>query len=114
MVEVGEGGETGWGGVEGRGKNADNYNWIKINKLIKKIHWDIYKWKHNVPKYVGCSKSNSTREVYSDIGLLQETRKILSKQLYFTSKGTRKRTKPKVSKKKKIIKVRVEINEIET
>ena len=25
-------GGTGWGGVEGRGENADNCNWIKINK----------------------------------------------------------------------------------
>ena len=25
-VEVGEGGRTGWGGVEGRGENADNCN----------------------------------------------------------------------------------------
>ena len=25
-VEVGEGGGTGWGGVEGWGENADNYN----------------------------------------------------------------------------------------
>ena len=25
-VEVGEGGGTGWGGVEGRGENADNSN----------------------------------------------------------------------------------------
>ena len=25
-VEVGEGGGTGWGWVEGRGENADNYN----------------------------------------------------------------------------------------
>ena len=30
-VEVGEGGGTGWGGVAGRGENADNCNWIKIN-----------------------------------------------------------------------------------
>ena len=28
-IEVGEGGGTGWGGVEGWGENADNCNWIK-------------------------------------------------------------------------------------
>ena len=28
---MGEGGGTGWGGVEGWGENADNCNWIKIN-----------------------------------------------------------------------------------
>ena len=31
-----EAGGTGWGGVEGRGENAENCNCIKINKLIKK------------------------------------------------------------------------------
>ena len=31
-VEVGEGGGTGWGGVEGWGENADNCNRIKIKK----------------------------------------------------------------------------------
>ena len=36
MPFLGDGGGTGWGGVEGRGENADNCNWIKINKLIKK------------------------------------------------------------------------------
>ena len=35
-VEVGEGGGTGWSRVEGRGENADNWNWIKINKKINK------------------------------------------------------------------------------
>ena len=34
---MGEGGGTGWGGVEGTGENADNCNSIKINKYIKKI-----------------------------------------------------------------------------
>ena len=32
---MGKGGGTGWGGVEGRGENADNCNWIKINKFKK-------------------------------------------------------------------------------
>ena len=63
----------------------------------------IYSWRHRP-----CIQTDTSSRKW------KETRKILSKQLYFTSKGTRKRTKPKVSKKKKIIKVRVEINEIET
>ena len=32
-VEVREGGGTDWGGVEGWGENADNFNWIKIKKI---------------------------------------------------------------------------------
>lgn len=47
-------------------------------------------------------------EIYSDTGIPQETRKITQSNL--TTKGTRKRTnKPKVSRRKEIIKNRVEI-----
>ena len=41
-----------------------------------KIPGDKWKWKHNDPKSMGCSKSSSKREIYSDTGLPQETRKI--------------------------------------
>ena len=40
----------------------------------KKISAD--KWKHNIPKSLGCSKSSSKGEVYNDTSLSQETRKI--------------------------------------
>ena len=62
------------------------------------------------------SKSSSKRQVYSNIGLPQETRKISNKQSNPTLKKTReRRTKnPKVSRRKEIIKIRSEINEIET
>ena len=65
---------------------------------------------------MGCSKSSSKREVYSNTILPQETRKIANKQSTFTPKGTReKRTnKPKVSRRKEIIKIRAEVKEIET
>ena len=60
---------------------------------------------------MGCSKSSSKRKVYSDISLPQETRKI-SKQSNLTPKGTRKGRQSQ--QKEKIIKIRAEINEIET
>ena len=62
-----------------------------------------------------CSKSNSKKEVYSDTSLPQETRKISNKKPNRMPKATRERrkTKPKVSRRKEIIKVRAEINEIE-
>ena len=64
---------------------------------------------------MGCSKSSSKREVYSYTSLHQETRKISNKQSKLTPEGTReRRTKPKVSRRKEIIKIRAEINEIET
>ena len=68
-----------------------------------------------IQKSVGCSKSSSKREVYSDTSLTQETRKISNKQPNLTPIGTRKRkTKLKISERKEIIKIRVEINEIGT
>jgi len=63
---------------------------------------------------MGCTKSNSNREVPSDTGLPKET-KISKKQSNFTHKGTRKRRtkKPKASKRKEIIKIRANISKIE-
>ena len=65
---------------------------------------------------MGCSKSSSKREVYSYTNLPQETRNISSKQSNFTPKELEKeeQTQPKVSRRKEIIKIRAEINGIET
>ena len=64
---------------------------------------------------MGHSKSSSKREVYSNTLLPQETRKISNKQPSLMPKATRERiTKPKASRRKEIIKIRAEINEIET
>ena len=64
---------------------------------------------------MGCSKSSSKREVYSNTILPQETRNISDKQRKLTPKAIRERRikKPKVSRRKEIIKIRAEINEIE-
>ena len=64
---------------------------------------------------MGCSKSSSKREVYSNTILPRETRDISKKQPNLTPKAiTERRTKnPKVSRKKEIIKNRWEINEKE-
>ena len=65
---------------------------------------------------MGHSKSSSKREVYCNTILPQETRKTLNRQLNFTPKTTGKRTtttKPKISRRKEIIKIRAEINEKE-
>ena len=60
-----------------------------------------------------CSKSSSKREVYSDINLPQETRKISNKQPNLPPKGLEEQTKPKVNRMKAKIKIRKEINKIE-
>ena len=64
---------------------------------------------------MGCSKSSSKREVYSNTILPQETRNISNKKPNLTPKAIReRRTKnPKVSRRKEIIKFRSEINEKE-
>ena len=49
--------------------------------------------KHDDPKPMGCSKSSSKREVYSNTILPQETRNISNKTPNFTSKAIRERRK---------------------
>ena len=68
------------------------------------------------PKSMGYSKSISKREVYSDTSLPQETRKTSNSNLILQLKELEKeeQTKHKVSRRKEIINIRVEINEIET
>ena len=65
---------------------------------------------------MGCSKTSFKREVYSNTLLTQETRKISNKQSKLTPKELKKeeQTKPNVSRRKEMIKIRAEINEIET
>ena len=62
---------------------------------------------------MGCSKSSSKREVYSNTILPQETRKTLNRKSNFTSKTTRKRRK-KNSSRKEINKFRNEKAEVTT
>ena len=62
-----------------------------------------------------CSKSSSKREVYSNTILSQETRKTQINNLILHVKqlGKEEQKDPKVSRRKEIIKIRAEINEIE-
>ena len=64
---------------------------------------------------MGQRKRSSKREVYSNTILLQETRKVSNKQPNLTPKRTREEEykRPKVSRRKEIIKIRAEINEKE-
>ena len=64
---------------------------------------------------MGCSKSSSKTEVYSNTTLPQETRKTLNRQPKFTTKTTGKRTKTTknsiISRRKEIIQIQAGINE---
>ena len=65
---------------------------------------------------MGCSKSSSKREVYSNISYLrkQEKSQINNVALHLKELEKEEQTRPKVSRRKEIIKIRAEINEIET
>ena len=74
------------------------------------------------PKPMGCSKSRSKRDVYSNTILPQETRHISSKQPNLIPKAIRERRRKKPqswqkernhSRRKEIINIRSEINEEE-
>ena len=82
----------------------------KGNQKISRNKWQ---WKHDNSKFMGCSRTSSKREVYSNTILPQETRKTLNRQPNFTPKTVGKRTtkKPKSNQRKEIIKIRAEINE---
>ena len=81
----------------------------------KKLHGNTWKWKHNGPKSLGCSKSDSKREVYSNTGVPQEGRKNSNEKPNLIPNRTRKRrTKTKSRNYKEIIKIRAEINDIGT
>ena len=60
--------------------------------------------KHDNAKPMGCNKSSSKREVYSNAILLQETRKTSNRQPNSTPKTTgKRRTKtPEISRRKEI------------
>ena len=64
---------------------------------------------------MGCSQSSPKREVHSDTGLPQKKKKNLKiSNLTYHLKGLEKeQTKPKVSRRKEIIKTREEINKLE-
>ena len=57
----------------------------------EKISRNKWQWKHDNSKPMGCSKSISKREVYSNTTLPQETRKTSNRQSNFTPKKTGKR-----------------------
>ena len=71
----------------------------------------------NTPKSIGCTKSSFKREVYRDMGLPQETRKISNRQPNLPPKWFKKeeQKKPqKVGRREEIVKIRGEINKIHT
>ena len=86
-----------------------NNTFLNNQQVTEEIKREIKKFleTHDNSSAMGCSKSSSKSEVYSNIILPQETRKTLNRQPNFTPKKTLKRTKPpKISRRKEIIKIR--------
>ena len=65
---------------------------------------------------MGCHKSNAQREVHRDNVLPQknEEKSQIDNLPHHLNELEKEQTKPKVSRKKEIIKIREEINKIET
>ena len=74
------------------------------------------KMKTQQSKICGTLRSNPKREIHSITGLSQKIRKAQTNNLTLHLKKLEKeqQTKPKVSRRKEIIKFRAEINEIES
>ena len=81
-------------------EHATEPHWVKEEIKDQKIHKDKREWHNDVSKSLGCNSGI--------IGLPQWTRKILVNNLTFHLKELEKeeQTKPKVSIRKKIIKIR--------
>ena len=62
---------------------------------------------------MGCSKSHSKRKVYSNTRK-QEKAQINKLTLHLKQLEREEQTSPEVSRRKEILKIRAEINEIET
>ena len=74
-----------------------------------KIPQGKWKWKHDLSKYIGDSKSSSESDTYSNIGLPQEIRKISNNLTYHLKKLEEESPKSAEAKKKKKVNMRKEI-----
>ena len=85
-----------------------------INKEIKRYLETNENETTITPKSMGHSKSSPKREMHSITGQSQEVRNISNKPSNFTLKETwgGEQTKPKVSRRDKIVSIRAEINKI--
>ena len=108
-----------------RKKSVKNSNTWRLNNTLlnnqeiteeirgnQKIPRDKWQRKHHDPKPMGCSKSSSKQEVYSNTSLPQETREISNKRsnLHLKELEKEEQKNPKASRRKEIIKIRSEIN----
>jgi len=63
---------------------------------------------------MGCHKSSAQREIYSDTGLSQKRRSQVDSLTFHLSKLEKEQKRPKVSRRKEIIKIKEEFNKLES
>ena len=84
-------------------------------KKKSKNVWKQRKAKQNDPKYMGCIKSSSKSAFIAMQSYLNKQEKSQINNLTFHLKELEKeQTKSKVNRRKEIIKIKAEVNEIET
>ena len=79
----------------------------KAQRKLKNTYRQV-EMKTQQSKTNGCSKSSSKREVYSDKHLRHQTQKLSNEQRKIEKK---EQAKPKVGRRKEIIKIKTEISE---
>ena len=87
----------------------------KLKRKLKST-WKPMKMKHDSPKPLGCNQSGHKRDIYSNPSLHKEGKSSQIYNLILHLKGLVKeqQIKPKNSRRREIIKIRAEINDIET
>ena len=86
----------------------------EIKEEIKNIYGSQWKWKHDSLNPLECSKGSPKREVYCNSGLYQEAQKVPNTQPNLTPKNVKEQwIKSKASRRRGIIKIRTQINNIE-
>ena len=88
----------------------------EIRKEIKKFLETSRKLMYNSPKPMGHNESSPEREVCSNRGLLKKIEKsqINNPTLHLQELEDQQQRKPRASRRKKMIKIREELNDIET
>ena len=111
-----------------REKNVKNRNTWSLNNTLLNNQEITEEIKEEIRKYLETNYNENAMiqnlwdavkavlsEVYSNTSLPQETRKISNNlSLHLKELENEEQTKPKVSRRKEIIKIRAEINELET
>ena len=82
-------------------------------EIKKKTSRSKWQWKHDNSKPMGCSKSSPKRKVYSNTILSQETRKTSDNLTLNPKQQGKEQKKPKIIRRKEIIKIWAVINEKE-